>query len=240
MSLTTVETAPAFTKLELRTAYGPVYRNVSLAPPRDCRPDEIPVIDLSAMNGDLAARKGLAAAIREASESTGFFYVKNHGIAEAVIQAALGQAHMFFNQLDEEKEKVTKDKSNHYNGWSQRNAQRASPSEALDQMEQFSWSYDPKYDPETKDLGAIPNEVKSCLQGEDFVWEGTQHIPGYKEDCLRYWQENLRLARRLLKLFALGLELPEDHFDSVTTYPGRLAIIPPLSCHKPSALDVNN
>lgn len=221
MSLTTVETIPGFTKLELRTAYGPVYRNVSLAPPRDCRPDEIPVIDLSAMSDDLAARKVLATTIREASESTGFFYIKNHGIADEVIQAALGQAHTFFNQPDREKEKVIKDKSKHYNGWSQRNAQRASPSEAMDTMEQFSWSYDPKYDPETKDQDAIPGEVKSCLQGEDFIWEGPQHISGYKEDCLRYWQENLRLARRLLKLFALGLELSEDHFDSVTTYPGR-------------------
>lgn len=37
----------AFEKLELRTAYGPVYRDVSTAAPREANADEIPIIDIS-------------------------------------------------------------------------------------------------------------------------------------------------------------------------------------------------
>ncbi len=82
------------------------------------------------------------------------------------------------------------------------------------------WQYDPKYDPEEKDTAAIPEEVKPWLCGEDFVWDDTRHLPGFKDACLTYWGECLKLARKLVRIFALALELSEDFFDSVTTYPG--------------------
>jgi isopenicillin N synthase-like dioxygenase len=82
------------------------------------------------------------------------------------------------------------------------------------------WSYSPEYDPETKDLAAIPEETKPYLRGEEFVWEGTAHLPGFKEASIAYWQACLTLSRRLVRIFALSLSLPEDYFDHVTTYPG--------------------
>lgn len=111
-------------------------------------------------------------------------------------------------------------KSRYFNGYSGSRTIHASPSESLDTRESFAWRYDPQYDPETKDLSAIPKEVKPYLRGEEFVWEGTSHLPGFKEDTIAYWQACLTLARRLVKIFALCLELPEDYFDNVTTYPG--------------------
>lgn len=51
---------PSFMKLELRTAYGPVYRDVLITPPREIRPEEMPVIDLSDIYGDLEVRTALA------------------------------------------------------------------------------------------------------------------------------------------------------------------------------------
>lgn len=221
MSSTTTIFEPRFTKLELRTAYGSVYRDVSTAPPRDCAPTEIPIIDVSGIFGDLEARKALAQTVREAAENTGFFYIKNHGIHENLINAALGQAKTFFHQVESETQKVSRDRSSYFTGWSRRQTSRASPSESLDNMEQFSWCYDPKYDPETKDLDRIPEDIKLGLKCEDYVWDGTAHLPRFKDDCIRYWQECVQLARRLLKIFALGLNLPEDYFDAVTTYPGR-------------------
>lgn len=82
------------------------------------------------------------------------------------------------------------------------------------------WQYDPKYDPIEKDLEKIPAEVKPWLRGEDFVWDDTAHLHGFKDGCLTYWSSCLMLARRLVKIFALALELPEDYFDTLTTYPG--------------------
>jgi isopenicillin N synthase-like dioxygenase len=37
---------------------------------------------------------------------------------------------------------------------------------------------------------------------------------------IAYWQECLKLARRMIRVFALALDLPETHFDGVVGYPG--------------------
>ncbi len=86
------EATPSFTTLELRSAYGPVYRQVSTAPPRECTPDEIPIIDMSGAFGDFQARSSLASEIKAASQSIGFFYIKNHGISTEIIEKAHEQA----------------------------------------------------------------------------------------------------------------------------------------------------
>ena len=85
-------TTPSTTKLELRTAYGPVFRDVLNTPPRDCTAEEIPVIDLTPLySGSLEERKGLAKKIRAAAVNTGFFYIKHHGIEEEKIANAKKQ-----------------------------------------------------------------------------------------------------------------------------------------------------
>jgi isopenicillin N synthase-like dioxygenase len=120
----------------------------------------------------------------------------------------------------EEKMKVSQEKSKYFNGYKWPRSTNISPGESVDVKESMMWRYAPEYDPDPKDLNAIPEEVKPWLRGEDFVWEGTSHLPGFKDDVLAYWAACLTLARRLVKVFALSLDLEEDYFDSRTTYPG--------------------
>jgi len=120
---------PDFVRLELRTAYGPVFRHVSTNPPREARPDEIPVIDISDINGGPEQRQGLAKSIKEASENTGFFYIKNHGIPDHIVAAAQEAAKTFFKQPIEKKLEVSKSRSQHFNGYSTKGTSKASPSE---------------------------------------------------------------------------------------------------------------
>src|SRR5450432_4146227 len=84
----------------------------------------------------------------------------------------------------------------------------------------MAWRYEPQYDPDPKPLDAVPEEVKPWIRGEEFVWEGTAHLPGFKEEVLAYWAACLTLARKLVRIFALSLDLEEDYFDSRVTYPG--------------------
>ncbi|KAH6670867.1 2OG-Fe(II) oxygenase superfamily protein [Plectosphaerella plurivora] len=211
----TVAPAPETYKLELATGYGPVYRDVLKTPARECDASEVPTIDLSGIYGDEAQRKALAEVIREAATNTGFFYMKNHGIPKEKIDAAYNQARTFFAQSPEKKALVKQSKSSFYNGWSQRG--HISPTESRDLKEGFSFRYDPKYDPQTKDLSATPEDVKKWLRHEDFMWEGTSHLPGFKDDLIAYWQSCLTLARNLIKIFALALDMPENYFDDVVT-----------------------
>lgn len=88
MSATMTETKPGFTKLVLRNNNGVVTRDVSLSEPRAAREDEIPIIDLSKINGTLQERREIAAKVKEAATQIGFFYIKNHGIDEYIIQRA--------------------------------------------------------------------------------------------------------------------------------------------------------
>jgi hydroxyethylthiazole kinase-like sugar kinase family protein len=92
MSTTTTTERPSTSKLELRTAYGPVFRDVLNTPPRDCTADEIPIIDLSPLySEEIEDRKALAKTLRAAAVNTGFFYIKNHGIKDEIIANAKKQ-----------------------------------------------------------------------------------------------------------------------------------------------------
>lgn len=90
---TVTTTAPGRTILRLDSAHGNVYREISSAPPRVATSEEIPVIDLSDMSSeDVEARLSIASKIKAAAEHIGFFYIKNHGVDEKVIENAKAAA----------------------------------------------------------------------------------------------------------------------------------------------------
>ncbi|KAI0872875.1 hypothetical protein GGS24DRAFT_465732 [Hypoxylon argillaceum] len=211
------------TKLELRTALGPVYRDVLPYPPRDCTPDEIPVIDLEPMfSSELSERKKVSSAIRAAAINNGFFYVKNHGISPETIARCKGQVLNFMRQPFEVKDRIRSHKySKYYNGYLGRRRAQISPSETADVRESFTFRYSPELDPDhPQDMSELPDETRRWIRGEDFVWEGTKHLPDFKRDCVAYWSSCLSLARKLVKMFALSLDLDENYWDEKVTYPG--------------------
>ena len=104
--------------------------------------------------------------------------------------------------------------------------------------EGFSWRYAPQYDPETKDPAQVPEAVRPFIRGEEFVWDGTTHLgPAFKSDLIAYWQSCLTLARRLVRIFAICLDLPESHFDSITTYPGADGVLNYYPAMTPAQVD---
>lgn len=129
MATITQISRPQSLKLELKSAFGPVYRDVLPTPPREATEDEIPVIDISGVRGDLAARKALARRIRHAAENTGFFYIKNHGISDGIISDALNSSKAFFAQPEEKKELVSKSRGKYFTGYSRKATASVNPSE---------------------------------------------------------------------------------------------------------------
>ncbi|KAJ8108272.1 hypothetical protein ONZ43_g6479 [Nemania bipapillata] len=211
------------TKLELRTALGPVYRDVLPYEPRDCTPDEIPIIDLEPMfSNELSDRKKVSSEIRAAAINNGFFYVKNHGISPDTIARCKEQVLNFMRQPFEVKDRIRSHKySKYYNGYLGRRRAQISPSETADVRESFTFRYSPELDPDhPQDISEIPDEIRRWIRGEEFVWEGTKHLPDFKKDCVAYWSSCLSLARKLVKMFALSLDLDENYWDDKVTYPG--------------------
>ena len=115
---------------------------------------------------------------------------------------------------------MAKSKSKFFNGWATVGSGKISPSESADQKEGLQWKYDPSIDPETKDPAQVPEEVRRWIRSEAFVWEGTTQLENFRDDVLAYWRSTLTLARELIKVFALCLDLPEDYFKDLTSYPG--------------------
>lgn len=91
MSSTIVTEAPTSYKLELHTAYGPVFRDVLNTKPRDATEEEVPIVDLAGLFSSAESRKKIAQAVRTAGTNMGFFYIKNHGIDDQVIAKAKSQ-----------------------------------------------------------------------------------------------------------------------------------------------------
>ncbi|PLB53879.1 2OG-Fe(II) oxygenase superfamily protein [Aspergillus steynii IBT 23096] len=206
-----------YTQIELLTLKGPEYRRVSTAPPRSPTEDEIPVIDLTAINGTPQKRKDLASKIRAAAQNTGFFYVSNHGIPEEVIQNALAQAKAFFGQSEEDKRRVSHEKLKGHDGFYGVGTTQINKSETKDRKETLSLRYNPENDPTVSDPTALNDERYGA---QELLWTETSHLPGFREVTIDFWQRRLALARRMTRIFALTLDLPEDYFDEIITHPG--------------------
>ncbi|OIW35715.1 2OG-Fe(II) oxygenase [Coniochaeta ligniaria NRRL 30616] len=211
---------PGHKLLQLTSPYGPVFRSIKTTPPRDATVEEIPIIDVGGIFSDsLADRQAVAAEIRRAATTSGFFYMKNHGVPEETIQTCLSSAKEFFHQPDEIKRRVSLSGSKWFNGWNGPGSHRANAVESIDHRESFGMRYDPRYDPSVADPAAIPQAIRDGFRAEEYVWEQTANLPEFKTGVLGYWRACLALARQLVRVFALALDLPEDYFDAMTSHP---------------------
>ena len=90
---TATATKPGRKILTLDSSHGKVYREISDAAPRAATAEEIPVIDLAKIQSKtLEDRMNIAFQIKSAAENSGFFYIKNHGVEEDVIENAKAAA----------------------------------------------------------------------------------------------------------------------------------------------------
>ncbi|KAJ4388842.1 hypothetical protein N0V93_006303 [Gnomoniopsis smithogilvyi] len=227
--------------LRLASGNGPITRLIQRTPPRDATPDEIPVIDVAGIfSSSQDDRLAVAQQIHVAATNTGFFYLTNHGIPTAVTDEAYAACLEFFRQDMKVKMQASATQSVYFNGYKSPRTQRINPFEGVDVRETFSWTYDPRLDPDVGDLDSIPPEVRQFLRvepdaedgGARFPWSKTGSVPSFAPAVLSYWRASLALARALVRSFALSLGLEEDFFDAKFSYPDAslaLNYYPPLA-----------
>ena len=79
---------------------------------------EIPVIDFGdAFSKDLDARKRVAAKVYEACIRVGFFYIRNHGVDNSIMNSIFSAAKDFFDLPLEDKMAIDLNKSPHFRGY---------------------------------------------------------------------------------------------------------------------------
>ncbi|KAK3073217.1 hypothetical protein LTR53_005416 [Teratosphaeriaceae sp. CCFEE 6253] len=179
--------------------------------------DEIPIIDVSAIwSDDLEAKQAVAEQVREACSRIGFFYAQHPGIDPEYARRAFEQGKRFCDLPMEKKLEVdTARVPNEYVGYHKmqgynRNGRKQQGRPTLtpaDLSEAFNWAYDAAYDPEAIDT------TEPSLS----IWPSD--LPGFKEGMYAYHTQLLQFARRLTKIFALALHMPEDFFDEYVKQP---------------------
>ncbi|HZB91993.1 MAG TPA: 2-oxoglutarate and iron-dependent oxygenase domain-containing protein [Stellaceae bacterium] len=166
----------------------------------------IPVLDFGpCFAGESGALEPLACRLREACERVGFFYIRNHGVPEALVERAFAASRRFHALPLEQKLGLRLNENNI--GYlpinaSVQGASTVHKATRPNQNESFFVSHD---------RGADHPDVIAGkpLRGRNQWPEG---LPGFREDVVAYMKAMEALCDRVLPVFAVALDLPSDHF----------------------------
>ncbi|KAJ3575865.1 hypothetical protein NP233_g806 [Leucocoprinus birnbaumii] len=195
-----------------------------------------------ATSQDPRARRELANLIRDACINVGFFYLKNHGIPEELIENAVEAGKTFFALSEVEKMKLDIHKSPNFKGYTPLLGENTNVEGLGDLHEGFDLGWEPEMRSsreKNSQSTTVPLRDDGVMAGEN-VWPDSGSLPEFREAVLAYYHSALRLGKLLFPLFALALDLPETFFDDKTTKPAaimRLLHYPPQS---PTKLDTQD
>ncbi len=164
---------------------------------------EIPVIDFSAMLGnDDDAKADLALAIDRACREIGFFYIRNHGVADAVIDRVFAASRAFFARDLQHKLEIDISRSSFSRGYIPLYGEKNNAKSKGDLKETFDMAID------------LPVDDPDLLAGNPLYGpnQWPAGLPNFQPVLMNYFDEITTLSRRLYQAFALALGLPEQHF----------------------------
>lgn len=171
----------------------------------------IPVIDFGPFfAGDPGALEPLGAAVRQACETIGFFYIQRHGIPEDLIARAFAQSKRFHALPLDDKRKLELDQYNV--GYLPMNASTHRHSTVHNvtrpnQNESFFVTFDRPPD--------HPDRVAGTpLRGGNYWPDG---LPGFREGVMDYFHAVNDLGQRMLPAFAVALDLEPGYFAPLFT-----------------------
>ncbi|KIV92352.1 hypothetical protein PV10_06799 [Exophiala mesophila] len=171
--------------------------------------EAIPVIDVSRMYSDNADdRQAVAEEIREAAHSIGFFCIVNHRVNMQLAENVITEAKSFFALPAEKKMEVcTELMPDEYCGYHPMQHYNPNSWKQRDLYEAYNWNYNAANDPDEPDSSIA----------EINLWP--ENLPQFKETLCAYQSEMISFARKLTRMFALALRLPEKSFDDMVKRP---------------------
>lgn len=170
---------------------------------------EIPLIDVAGyLAGEPGAAERAAAQLRFAFEKVGFYYLAGHGVAQALIDKAYAEAARFHALPLEAKLAVKVDE--HNIGYMPI-AQKAPPNAAAQgKKPSQNEAYFLRREKSADHPDVIANRRFHTLN----KWPDEAAIPGFRANMLTYMSTLEALCCKLVRLYALALDLPETYFDA--------------------------
>ena len=187
----------------------------------------IPMVDFAGFaDGTAATRARVAQTIRDASETIGFFYLKNHGVSQAQRAAVFDAAKSFF-ALPQTTLMTIEATSEHYRGYMPLASRTDKKTGLAMLVEAFKMQIE------------LPPDDPDLLAGKPLhqtnKWPAD--MPEWRDTVLGYWDAMIRLSDDLLAAFALAVDLPETYFHKFYVKPlSQLSLLhyPPQPPHSPS------
>ena len=168
----------------------------------------VPVIDLAPALQGGESRRTIAKAIAEACENVGFFAISGHGVPQPVVDGVWTSTRRFFDLPDTVKREAIMPRPGYPYGWS--------PVAG----ESLAYSLGEQRPPDLKEtfsLGPADLIPAPAIQDAiDFAWAPNiwpRQPSEFRGAALAYYRAMSDLASRLMRLFALGLDLPEAIFE---------------------------
>ncbi|MDF1872344.1 2-oxoglutarate and iron-dependent oxygenase domain-containing protein [Vannielia sp.] len=161
--------------------------------------DEVPVLDLAPLieGGDITA---LAAELDAACRNTGFFYIKNHGVPEMVLNAVFGATRRYF-ALGPEQREADLMHPTFRRGYMPQGVTKH-PGFKADLKESYEVGVDlPLDDPDV--VAGTPLHAPN---------QWSDNLPWLREAAESYFNEMRALGERMLRLAGLAVGMPEEHF----------------------------
>jgi isopenicillin N synthase-like dioxygenase len=186
--------------------------NADFTPERDRAADSdatVPVIDVASFDsGGFAERRGVVAAVKHACEHVGFFIITGHGMLHGTIRDVFSEGRAFFALPLEEKMGIKRPGPGISRGYNSLAGQSLGLSAGHHAPPDLMES-----------LGFGPLET-----GDDPYWSGgfgpvhaypnlwPEQLPRFRAAVSDYWRAMERLSAKLMRIFALALDLNEDFF----------------------------
>ena len=169
---------------------------------------EIPLIDVAAyLAGAPGAAQRAAAELRFAFENVGFYYLRGHGVPQPLIDTAYAEAARFHAQPLDAKLALRVDE--HNIGYMP--IARTPPPNAAAQGKKPSQNeaYFLRRERTADDPDVLSKRRFHAMN----KWPLESDVPGFRSNMLAYMSTLEALCQKLVKLYALALDLPDDHFD---------------------------
>ncbi|KAL6156481.1 hypothetical protein ACJQWK_09928 [Exserohilum turcicum] len=191
----------------------------------------LPKIDFQRIYSDsLADRKELAAQVGAACRDIGFFYAVNHGVDDEMLQDTMDALKRYFALPTHVKMETHNQKTDKFRGYEAFLEGKLDPSTRGDVKEGFLMGED-FTDPEQLSLlTSTPNPPTHTPRNQ---WPTHPSALFWRPALYRYYRAMFAFSKRMLRVFALALDLPEDAFDAITTHPMtnvRAVHYPPQQC----------
>ena len=170
--------------------------------------EALAVLDLAPfLAGEDGATEKLALELRAVCEFHGFFYLKNHGIAQSVIDGIFAETERFHKQSQDAKNTLAINQN-----------QRGYIRPGATLVSHSTYNENTKFDSNETMVLATEHghDDPGVIAGKRFYSDNQwpDNLPGFKDTVSEYMQTMTALGKSLLPIWALALDLPADYFDA--------------------------